>query len=124
MIRTKTPLITAALAAGALAASAPAAVAHTEVASTSPARGRTGTTSVTVARVTFTGQIRSGTLKITGPGGRKATRGRGGRDPRNVKRLMTSFKSNLKAGRYKARWTIVAVDGHEQSGSYRFRLKR
>ena len=54
--------------------------------------------------------------------GVKKSKGSGGRDPRNIARLKASMKSGLKAGRYTARWTIKAADGHEQSGSFSFRL--
>lgn len=48
----------------------------------------------------------------------------GGRDPRNVKRLLAGLHGSLKPGSYKASWTIVAPDGHSQKGSFRFKLTR
>jgi methionine-rich copper-binding protein CopC len=75
-----------------------------------------------MVRVTFDGRIRSGTLSVKRVGGSKVSIGSGARDPRNVKRVAVRLKSSLKAGRYKANWTIVADDGHEQKGSFRFRL--
>ena len=42
---------------------------------------------------------------------------------RKITRLKASLKSGLGAGRYKARWSIKAADGHEQSGSFSFRLR-
>ena len=71
--------------------------------------------------VTFNGVIRSGTLKVTGPGG-KASKGKGGRDPRNAPRLSVPLKNGLKHGKYTAKWQVVAVDGHHQSGSFQCRL--
>ena len=112
----------AACAAAALAFAAPAS-AHTEVKSTSPARGSTASTSIRVVTVTFTQAIRSGSLKVTGPGGTTVSNGSGGRDPRKVTRLRVGLRGALKAGRYKARWTITAADGHSQTGSFRFRLR-
>ena len=50
--------------------------------------------------------------------------GKGGRDPRNINRLLVPLKGSLKAGSYKASWTIVAADGHARQGSFSFRLKR
>lgn len=113
----------AALATIASLALATAAQAHTEVASTSPRNGRTASTATRSVTVTFTGQIRRGTLSVS-RAGRKVSRGSGGVDPRSVKRLRVALGSRLKAGRYVARWSIVAADGHRQSGTFRFRLAR
>ncbi len=55
---------------------------------------------------------------MTGPGGSTYSSGSGGRDPRNVKRLRVSLKSSKRTGSYKASWTIKAVDGHTQRGSF------
>lgn len=106
------------------AVAASAAFAHTKVTKTSPARGGTAKTSIQAVRVTFNEQIRSGSVRVTGPGGRVVSAGKGGRDPRNVKRLLVSLKGSKKAGKYRASWTIVAADGHSQKGSFSFRLKR
>jgi len=100
------------------------ASAHTEVKSTSPASGAAAKTSLTKVTVTFTGPMRRGTLRVTGPGGKVVSVGSGGRDPRNVNRLLVGLKGSLKAGSYKAGWTIVAADGHSQKGSFQFKLKR
>ena len=71
--------------------------------------------------VTFNGVIRGGTIKVTGPGGR-ASKGSGGRDPRNAQRLSVPLKNGLKHGKYTAKWKVVSADGHHQSGSFKFRL--
>lgn len=115
-----TTALAAVVATGALAATA---FAHTEVKSTSPAKGKTASTRISSVTVTFTGTIRSGTIKVTGPGGKTYSTGRGGRDPRNVKRLRAPLKSSKPAGRYKASWSIKAADGHTQRGSFTFKLK-
>jgi methionine-rich copper-binding protein CopC len=94
------------------------------VTSSSPKRGGTAKTSIRSVKITFSQQIRSGSIRVTGPGGRVVSAGKGGRDPRNVRRLVVSLKGGLKAGRYSARWTIKAVDGHSLRGTIRFRLKR
>jgi methionine-rich copper-binding protein CopC len=94
------------------------------VASTKPSAGGSAKTSLRMVKVSFDGQLRSGTLKVKRRGGGKVSRGKGGRDPRNVRRLSVRLKGGLKPGRYKARWTIVAADGHEQRGAFKFRLKR
>lgn len=106
-----------------IAAGTPVALAHTKVKSTSPASGGTAKTTTTRVSVTFSGALRSGSLRVTGPGG-TASRGKGGRDPRNVERLLVGLKGTRKPGSYTARWTIVAADGHRQKGSFRFRLTR
>jgi methionine-rich copper-binding protein CopC len=72
---------------------------------------------------TFSQAIRSGTLKVKRKGGSKVSLGSGGRDPRRISRVKASLKSGLSAGRYRARWSIKAADGHEQSGSFSFRLR-
>ena len=100
------------------------AAAHTDVKSTSPKKNTTAKTSSSRVTVTFDGMLRRGTLRVTGPNGRVASIGAGGRDPRNITRLLVGLKGGLKAGSYRARWTIVAADGHHQRGSFRFRLKR
>lgn len=116
-------LITALAVTAAAGLGATTALAHTEVKSTYPGSGKTVTTRITTASVTFTEQIRSGTLKVTGPGGKTYSTGKSGRDPRNVKRLRVALKSSKPAGSYTARWTATAADGHHQSGSFKFRLK-
>ena len=112
------------LAAGLVLAGTAVAGAHTDVKSTSPAKSTTAKTSTSRVTVTFDGMLRRGTLRVTGPNGRTVSIGSGGRDPRNIKRLLVGLKRGLKSGSYRARWTIVAADGHHQRGSFRFRLKR
>lgn len=100
------------------------AIAHTEVKSTSPAKGGIAKTSITRVTVTFTGALRRGTVRVVGAGGKVVSKGTGGRDPRNINRLLVGVKGGLGAGSYKASWTIIAADGHNQRGSFTFRLKR
>jgi copper resistance protein C len=121
-IRSTLTLLTAVCIAAAMAVSA--AFAHTEISSTSPGRGGKAKTSIHSVKVTFSQQIRSGSLRVTGPGNKVVSLGGGGRDPRNVKRLAVSLKGSLKAGKYRASWKIVAADGHKQHGSFSFRLHR
>jgi methionine-rich copper-binding protein CopC len=114
----------AVLGAAVFVATVAVAHAHFDVKSTSPGKGATAATSLRAAKVTFTGPLRSGTLRVAAPGGKLASVGDGGRDPRNVARLRVRLKDGLSAGRYRARWTAVSADGHPQSGSFRFRLRR
>ncbi len=113
-----------ALAAAVLTVAAGTAFAHTKVKSTSPATGKTAKTSIDRVTVTFTGPLRRGTVRVVGPGSKVVSVGKGGRDPRNISRLLVGLKGSLKAGSYKASWTILAADGHNQKGSFQFRLKR
>lgn len=100
------------------------ASAHTEVKSTSPAAGATAKTSIARVTVTFTGSLQRGTLRVVGPGGKVASIGNGGRDPRNTSRLLVGLKRSLKPGSYTAKWRVLVADGHTQKGSFRFKLKR
>jgi len=112
-----------AVAAAALGLAAAPALAHTQVASTSPKPGRTASKAPRSVTVTFTGQIRRGTLTVT-RAGKRVSRGSGGVDPRSVKRLRVALRSGLRSGTYTARWSIVAADGHHQHGSFRFKVRR
>ena len=105
------------------AVAAATAFAHTEVKSTYPAKGKTASKRISTVSVTFTGTIRSGTMKVTGPSGRTYSSSSGGRDPRSVKRLRVPMKSSKPAGSYKASWTMKAADGHTQRGTFTFKLK-
>lgn len=100
------------------------AFAHVNVKKTSPGKGKTVSSSIRSASVTFTGPIRSGTLKVVGPGNRTVSIGKGARDPRNVSRVLVGLKSGLKAGSYKASWTEIAADGHSKRGSFTFKVRR
>jgi methionine-rich copper-binding protein CopC len=99
------------------------ALAHVEVKSTSPARGSVASTSIRVVKVTFTGPIRGGTLRVKGPGGRVVSIGSGHRAPNNINRLRVSLRRSLDPGRYRARWTATSADGHAEDGAFRFRLR-
>lgn len=114
----------AALAVAALAAAlmAPLASAHDEIVATSPS-GSASTAQKRVA-VLFSGPILNGTLRVFGPAGNKVSKGTGGRDPRNVKRLVVALKGGLAVGGYtvKVKWT--AADGHHQEDQFGFRLHK
>jgi methionine-rich copper-binding protein CopC len=98
--------------------------AHFDVKSTSPGKGKTASTSLRAVKVTFTGPVRSGTLRVTGPGGTVVSIGGGARDASNIARVRVRLKQNLSGGGYKARWTAIAADGHEQEGSFGFKLQK
>ena len=116
--------VVAALAAAALAALllVPAASAHESIVSTQPSsQAKIGLGSVSV---TFSGPIRSATLKVFDAAGGKASKGSGARDPRNVSRARAALKPRLGPGRCTARVRWVGADGHRQSASFQFRLVR
>ncbi|MGD9695104.1 MAG: copper resistance protein CopC [Thermoleophilia bacterium] len=125
MISTRSPLrgaCTAVLAAAALAAGAATASAHAELKATTPAAGAVAPTTIKVVSARFESALHSGTLVVTGPDGARASAGVGKRSARNAKAITVRMRANLKAGRYVARWTAVALDGHKEKGTFRFRL--
>ena len=63
-------------------------------------------------------------MSVKGPGGSTASSGKGGRDPRNINRLAVPLKSGLKTGKYTVKATLVAADGHHQTISFWFKIKR
>jgi methionine-rich copper-binding protein CopC len=105
------------------AVTASTALAHVEVKSSSPGKGKTASTHISTVTATFSGPIRKGTLKVVGPGHQTVSKGSGGRDPRKISRVRVSLKSGLKAGSYKATWSITAADGHAETGSFTFKLR-
>ena len=122
--RIRRSFLVAVLVAGVVAVfgTAPAS-AHVTVVSKSPATSAKKT--IKTVRITFSGVLRSGTLKVYRVAtGAKVSIGNGRRDPRNLKRLVVSLKSGLSTGRYRARWTLVGADGHPQAGSWLFTLTR
>jgi methionine-rich copper-binding protein CopC len=113
--------IVAALVASAVLA--PAALAHVQLKSSSPKAKSTVRAPSTVV-LTFTGPIRSGTLTVKSSSGSSATSGKSGRDPRNINRLRVPLKSGLKAGKYNVKAKIVAADGHKETFTLWFKIKR
>ena len=109
------------LVAAALAATV--ALAHVDVKSRSPGKGASASRSLGSVSVTFEGPIRRGGIRVVGPGGRVVSSGNGGRDPRNITRVKVGLKGSKRAGVYRAKYSIVAADGHRQRGSWRFRLR-
>jgi methionine-rich copper-binding protein CopC len=97
------------------------AEAHTTVSKVRPSGS--APSSIRSVSVSFTGVIRGGSIRVFSSSGRIASKGSGGRDPRDATRLMVPLKKGLARGGYAARWKIVAADGHTQSGSFRFRLR-
>ena len=90
------------------------------------AEAHTGVTSTSgnsrMLRVFFAAPIRRGTLRARNASGAIVSKGRGGRDPRNINALRVGLR-NLRGGYYRATWSIVGLDGHHQSGTVRFRVR-
>lgn len=78
--------------------------------------------SAKVLRITFSEPIRRGTVRATNSRGKVISKGKGARDSRKASRLKVNLK-NVRRGSYTAVWSIVAVDGHSQSGTVGFRVK-
>jgi methionine-rich copper-binding protein CopC len=116
--RRRPALIGVLLATGAMVASADA-FAHVELVSSSPAKNARLAHAPSSVSLTFSGPIRSGSLSVTGSGGRAST-GSGVRDPRTIKRLLVALRHGLKSGRYTVQARVVAADGHRQSWTYSF----
>jgi methionine-rich copper-binding protein CopC len=115
--------VVALAATGSLALGAAVADAHAQLRSTSPSASGTASTRIRSVSVTFNQEPLRGTLVVK-HGRTVVSVGRGGKDPSRVTRLKVALKRGLKAGRYTATWTVEAVDGHEQKGTFTFRLKQ
>ena len=109
--------------AAAALAFAPAALAHVELEKTSP-KAHSTVKGPSAVRMTFSGPIRSASLTVTGAGGKDATSGRGGRDPRNINRAVVPLRSGLAAGKYTVKAKVTAADGHRETFTFWFKIKR
>jgi methionine-rich copper-binding protein CopC len=117
--------LVALLAAGSILAmgpAAPAVSAHAGIVSTSPKRGATLHKVPKAVTVTFNQEIVSGTIAVR-KAGVLVSRGTGGKDPKDVRRLRVVLKTGLGKGTYKVRWTVTAADGHHQHGSFSFTVR-
>jgi len=105
-------------------ACAATASAHVMLESTSPARSSHRSHAPAAVSMTFSGPIRSGKMTVTGPGGKTASAGKGGRDPRNIDRLLVQLKHGLKAGRYTVHASTIAADSHHQTWKWSFTVRK
>jgi methionine-rich copper-binding protein CopC len=106
-----------------LTVGAVSASAHVTLVSTSPKSNGSVSRAPSSVSMTFSGPLRSGTLKVVDAKGRTVSSGKGGRDPRNIDRLLVSLKHGLKAGRYRVSGSTVSADGHPQTWSWSFRVR-
>ena len=111
-----------ALAAGLVGAGAGSASAHVALVKVKPSGSAPKT--VRTAAALFDGPLRSGTIRVKGPGGAIVSKGSGGRDPRNVNRVIVPLRAKKKVGVYTAKVRIVAADGHNQKFRFSFTLRR
>jgi copper resistance protein C len=118
-----TRIVVFAAAAAASLALAPAALAHVELEKTSPKAHSTVKAPSSVS-LTFSGPIRRASLTVTGPRSKSASKGHGGRDPRNINRALVSLKSGLAAGKYTVKANVTAADGHKETFTFWFKVKR
>jgi methionine-rich copper-binding protein CopC len=112
--------VATALAACALAA--PAAQAHLDFAASSPRNGAVLKRQPALVWVAFTAPILGGSLKVVDGRGRVVSKGKGGRDPRDKKRLRVALKPG-KPGLFRIDWSMIGPDAHHQTGSVRFRVR-
>lgn len=103
---------------------AASAFAHVTLVSTSPAAHAKASHAPLSVSLLFSGPIRSGKLNVVGPKGQKASVGGGGRDPRNIDRLLVALRHGLKPGRYTAKGSTIAADGHPQTWTFTFTVKK
>jgi methionine-rich copper-binding protein CopC len=102
---------------------APAALAHVDVVATSPKAGAALRRPPAAVTVTFSAQILRGSIVVKNGRGSKVSLGKGGVDPRDVRRLRVRLRNGLNSGAYVVRWHVEAPDGHEQDGLFRFRVR-
>ncbi|MFN8110118.1 MAG: copper resistance protein CopC [Thermoleophilia bacterium] len=109
-------------AAGALAVTAGVALGHAGLKSSSPANGATVKHLPGTVRVTFDEPIaRVSSVTVRSGATDHATRVR--LNPRNHAQVLVGTRSDT-TGRYRVRWTIVADDGHRETGTFTFTVTR
>jgi methionine-rich copper-binding protein CopC len=99
------------------------ASAHVTLVSTNPKKNARLTHVPSSVLLTFSESLRSGTLSVTRSGARVSS-GSGGRDPRNINRLVVRLRHGLKSGRYTVHASTVAPDGDHQSWTYSFTVRK
>jgi len=101
----------------------PQAFAHAGVTFTSPANGATVRVLPTFVKVTFDEVLGSVTsVRVIDAKGKDHVV-TAGLDPRNAARVIAKTTKPA-LGRYVVRWSVVADDGHKETGTFRFTVKR
>ena len=111
------------LALGAAVAVVPQALAHAGLKSTSPANKATVKALPAFVKITFDEPIGSVTSVRLLDGKGKDHVVTAGLDPRNAARVLAKT-TNPAAGTYTAKWAIVSADGHKETGTFRFTVKK
>ena len=100
------------------------AAAHAGLEGSNPKNGGTAKTTIKAAWLLFGEPRRSGTASVKGPSGADVVAGKAGVDPRNVDRLLIPLKRGLKPGAYVLSASTVAADGHKQTWTINFTLRK
>lgn len=98
-----------------------AALGHAEVDRRSPAPGAALSSGPRTVSVSFTAQVRPGAKLTVRRGTTTVIRGRN--DPRNVKRVVGKSSRRLAKGTYRVSWSATYLDGHQESGTWSFRVR-
>jgi hypothetical protein len=115
--------VASALALGTAVAAVPQAFAHAGLTSTSPARGATVKALPSFVKITFSEPIGSVTsVRLKDAKGRDHVV-TAGLDPRNAARVVARTTRPV-AGTYVCTWSIVSDDGHRETGTFRFRVRK
>lgn len=102
----------------------PAARAHTPLVGTSPSRGAVVAHLPATLRLTFGQPIRSVrsvvVLDLVLRGNHTVS---ARRNPKNATQVLVRTRTD-RVSRYRVTWTVVALDGHTERGSFTFRVRR
>lgn len=99
------------------------APAHSLPARFVPARDAVVRSAPTEVRILFDGDLEPAfsSIQVTDAVGRRVDKG-GRVDPRNRRLLRVSLEA-LRPGVYRVTWQILAIDGHQNEGTYEFTVK-
>ena len=113
----------AVIALAAAGAVVPQAFAHAALKSSSPANGATVKALPAFVKITFSEPIGSVTsVRLLDAKGKDHVV-TAGLNPRNAAQVMAKTRVPA-AGTYTAKWSIVADDGHKETGTFTFKVKK
>ena len=113
----------AALVAAGLLIPAAIAEAHVELESVSPRKNSTRQ-AVREVHATFKSSLTTGIITLKTSSGSVVPLRSSGLKPGNKRVLQAIPRSALRSGSYKVEWRALAPDGHRQSGTWSFRVRR
>lgn len=100
------------------------ALAHSGTQATTPGNGAVVRALPAFVKITFSQPIGRVTfVKVTDAKGADHVV-TAGIDPARASRVLAKTKDRLTPGTYRATWKVVAADGHSQSGTFAFRVRR